>query len=106
MKRNLIAIFIVFAFFTRLNAQWNLTGNTGTTPGTNFLGTTDAKALMFKVNNQRSGYIDYNSNKANTSFGYKALININGSSLGGNSAFGYQSLFMNTGGSFNTAIGQ
>ena len=30
---------------------WGLTGNSGTTPGTNFIGTTDNKALEFKVNN-------------------------------------------------------
>ena len=31
--------------------SWNLTGNSGTTPPTNFLGTKDAKALVFKTNN-------------------------------------------------------
>ncbi|MFT3822667.1 MAG: Ig-like domain-containing protein [Chitinophagaceae bacterium] len=30
---------------------WELTGNSGTTPGTNFIGTTDAKKLVFKTNN-------------------------------------------------------
>ena len=30
---------------------WSLTGNAGTTSGTNFLGTTDAIALVFKTNN-------------------------------------------------------
>jgi len=29
---------------------WSLTGNTGTTPGTNYVGTTDAKALVLKTN--------------------------------------------------------
>jgi hypothetical protein len=32
---------------------WSLAGNAGTTPGTNFLGTTDNQALEIKVNNQR-----------------------------------------------------
>lgn len=32
-------------------AQWSLSGNSGTTPGTNFLGTKDAKDLIFKTNN-------------------------------------------------------
>lgn len=36
---------------------WRLSGNAGTTTGTNFLGTTDAQNLMFKVNNVESGYI-------------------------------------------------
>lgn len=32
-------------------AGWGLAGNAGTTPGTNFIGTTDNKSLEFKVNN-------------------------------------------------------
>jgi trimeric autotransporter adhesin len=32
---------------------WRLTGNTGTTPGTNFLGTTDDQPLEIRVNNAR-----------------------------------------------------
>src|SRR5690554_1158560 len=31
--------------------KWDLSGNAGTTPGTNFLGTTDNKDLYFKTNN-------------------------------------------------------
>ncbi|SFV32080.1 beta strand repeat-containing protein [Thermoflavifilum thermophilum] len=31
--------------------SWHLTGNSGTTPGTNFLGTTDNNDLVFKTNN-------------------------------------------------------
>lgn len=33
------------------NTSWDLEGNAGTTPGTNFLGTTDNKNLLFKTNN-------------------------------------------------------
>ena len=33
--------------------QWSLTGNAGTTPGVNFLGTTDNQPLEVKVNNSR-----------------------------------------------------
>ncbi|NNV55491.1 tail fiber domain-containing protein [Limnovirga soli] len=80
---------------------WLLTGNAGTSPAANFLGTTDAQALIFKVNNQLSGSLDYSST-ANTSFGYKTLVsntNFN------NSAFGYQALFSNTTGGYNTAVG-
>ncbi|MEA3336764.1 MAG: hypothetical protein U9R25_12690 [Chloroflexota bacterium] len=32
---------------------WSLTGNTGTTSGTHFLGTSDNQALELCVNNQR-----------------------------------------------------
>jgi len=37
---------------------WNLIGNAGTTPGTNFLGTTDNQALELKVNNKRAMRIE------------------------------------------------
>lgn len=33
------------------SSDWNITGNTGTTAGTNFIGTTDAKDLVLKTNN-------------------------------------------------------
>lgn len=33
------------------NNDWSLTGNTGTTAGTNFLGTTDSQDLVLKTNN-------------------------------------------------------
>ena len=80
--------------------EWHLTGNTGTTPGTNFLGTTDAKALMFKVKNQRSGYID--SVTANTSFGYLALRN---PTQNNNAAFGFKAAYSISTGVYNTAVG-
>lgn len=35
-------------------AGWSLTGNAGTTPGMNFVGTTDNQALEFKVNGLRA----------------------------------------------------
>lgn len=42
---------LVFASI-QLNAQsWSLTGNSGTNPPTNFLGTKDSKALVIKTNN-------------------------------------------------------
>lgn len=44
---------------------WTLTGNAGTTPGTNFIGTTDANDIVFKANNNVISRI-YNSSK-NTS---------------------------------------
>lgn len=81
---------------------WSLTGNSGTSATTNFLGTTDAVSLNFKVNNYKSGLIDYTAN-SNTGFGYKTL---NGNTTGSdNSAFGYNVLQANTTGSENTAVG-
>ncbi len=57
MKRSNITYFIAGCFLLLVagtqtaNAQWSLTGNAGTTPGNNFLGTTDTKALYFKTKN-------------------------------------------------------
>ena len=45
-------VVIAIVFYTQIvQAQWSLTGNGGTTPGTNFVGTTDANALYFKTQN-------------------------------------------------------
>ncbi|HTA82650.1 MAG TPA: hypothetical protein VK783_06955 [Bacteroidia bacterium] len=46
-KAVTLALFMTIAGSS--NAQWSITGNTGTTPGTNFLGTTDAKDLVLKT---------------------------------------------------------
>lgn len=40
---------------------WGLTGNAGTTAGTNFIGTTDAQALVIKQNNTQVGRFNTNS---------------------------------------------
>ena len=83
------------------SSGWNLTGNSGTTPGTNFIGTTDENDLVFKINNQEAGRI--NLANSNTSLGYQSLYsNTTGSK---NTANGYQTLYLNTSGSYNTAFG-
>jgi hypothetical protein len=41
---------------------WSLTGNSGTDPTTNFIGTTDAKDLIFKTNNSESIRVTSNGN--------------------------------------------
>ena len=55
MKNKFLQInaVIVFAFVTLTTAaqSWNLTGNNGTAPGTNFIGTKDNKAFVFRTNN-------------------------------------------------------
>ncbi|HRC32851.1 MAG TPA: tail fiber domain-containing protein [Bacteroidia bacterium] len=84
----------------KTTAGWGLNGNSGTSI-TNFIGTKDAKPLQFKVNNQLSGKLDYSAN-ANTSYGYKTLINNTGVN---NTALGYQSLGSTTTGGYNTAVG-
>jgi hypothetical protein len=49
---------------------WSLTGNAGTNPGTNFLGTTDNQALEFKVNNARALRLEPNATSPNIIGGY------------------------------------
>jgi trimeric autotransporter adhesin len=44
--------------FCALPCYWNLTGNAGTVPGLNFLGTTDNQPLTLKVNNSVALRID------------------------------------------------
>jgi hypothetical protein len=78
---------------------WKLTGNGGTTAGTNFIGTTDNIDLIIKRNNFTSGRIGL----LNTAFGYKNLSAI----ISGdeNTAFGSETLAKNTNGSNNTGVG-
>ena len=82
-------------------AGWSLTGNAGTNPSTNFIGTTDAQTLYFKVNNSLAGHIDLSSN--NTAFGLGSLPS--GTIGVTNTAFGFNSLSANTTGYANTAQG-
>jgi hypothetical protein len=87
---------------TQKSKGWSLTGNSGTDTAINFLGTIDAQPLIFKVNNQKSAYLDYDF-PANTSFGYQSLVY---NTIGEyNTAAGFNALFKNTTGSFNTANG-
>ncbi len=44
---------------------WLLTGNSGTTPGTNYVGTSDNVALVFKVNNERALRLEPNATSPN-----------------------------------------
>ncbi|MEO7311798.1 MAG: tail fiber domain-containing protein [Chitinophagaceae bacterium] len=82
---------------------WALTGNAGTNPATNFIGTTDAQPLVIKVNDVRAGVIDYDLAKGNVALGYQSLIaNITGFF---NTATGYRSLYSNQTGGRNTANG-
>lgn len=120
MKNRYILLSITFLniFFVSTKAQWSLTGNSITS--TNFLGSTNAQPLVLKVNNSRSGLIDYDGTKANTIFGYQGLLanttGVNNVALGfqgltgntsgdNNIAVGYHSLYSNTTGNLNLAIG-
>lgn len=121
---------------TGAGSGWGLTGNSGTVPGTNFIGTTDENALRFRINNAWAGEIhpitanvylgigageSTTSGQANTAIGEHALSgNTDGSfntSAGyfalavngsgvNNSAFGAYALTSNTAGTGNTAVGR
>src|SRR5215471_12745624 len=100
MKKTLTLLAILYFNVQLLNAQsWLLTGNAGTNSSTNFLGTTDAKALSFRVNNKQSGRIDFSPAKANTSFGFQTLQVVTGNN---NAAVGFKASFLNAGGNFNS----
>lgn len=103
---------------------WQTTGNSGTTPASNFLGTTDDQDLVFKRFGVRAGFIG-NPNTAtgnmNTSFGANSLLipaatGIRNVAIGTNVlpvnttgnrniSIGDQSMFSNIGGTENTVIG-
>lgn len=88
------------SFTISANNLWNTKGNAGTSSGTNYIGTNDTAALVFKVNNQIAGYIGYYS--SSTSLGYLAL---NNPAITSNTAIGSLVLAQNTSGYANTGTG-
>ena len=99
-------------------AFWSTSGNIGTNPPTHFIGTFDDKALVFKVNNVKSGLIDHANHSV--SLGYEALFSntgLNNTAIGGdalynnassgtdNVAVGGFTLGNNNSGIFNVAVG-
>ncbi|HEY4289598.1 MAG TPA: tail fiber domain-containing protein [Puia sp.] len=87
---------------------WLLKGNSNTTDGVNFLGTTNDVPLSIRVNNRPAGRID--SARGNTFWGYGAglLVSKEGfpGNIGGlNTAIGHQAMYSNTSGNTNAATG-
>lgn len=82
---------------------WDKQGNS--IDGTDFIGSTNGVSLVFKVNNLRSGLIDYNF--GNTLFGYRAGVALTPSGSQGvnNLAQGNQAMQATTTGSYNVALG-
>jgi hypothetical protein len=78
---------------------WSLTGNSGTSISTDFIGTTDNVDLQFRRNNQVAGQIG----TYNTSYGLNSIFS-NTTGLN-NTAIGVNSLYSNTSGGFNVASG-
>ncbi|HMC98811.1 MAG TPA: hypothetical protein VKH37_01615, partial [Ferruginibacter sp.] len=72
-RKIFLTLTLTIGILSMSNGQnWAITGNASTNPPTHFLGTTDAKALVFKVNNSFSGLLDYNVSTANTTFGFQS----------------------------------
>lgn len=92
--------------FDGASNDWSMSGNSGTTAGTHFIGNTDNVPFQIRVNNQLSGHISGEGSTGNfsTSFGYQA-----GKSLTtgySNVAVGHKALLNNTTGFDNVAIGE
>jgi hypothetical protein len=56
--------------YCALPCYWNLVGNSGTTAGVNFVGTTDNQPLELKVNSQRAFRLEPTTNSPNVVGGY------------------------------------
>lgn len=75
MKKIIFLLGIISSL--SISAQsWSLTGNAGTTPGTNFIGTTDNKDLVFKVSNNFEVIRLSNFPNYNLIFAGRAVFNI------------------------------
>jgi len=84
---------------------WKLTGNAGTNPGTNFLGTTDNQALEFRVNNARALRLEPNDDSPNLIGGYSGnsvTAGVYGATIGGGGSDGYTNVVT---GAFSTVGG-
>lgn len=72
-------------------SNWSLTGNSGTTPGSNFLGTTDNQALELRVNNARALRLEPHATSPNLIGGYSGnsvTAGVYGATIGGGGASG------------------
>ena len=72
--------------------SWQATGNTGTTPGTNYLGTSDNQALELKVDGTRALRLEPNGQSPNLLLGHSAnwvTNGVYGAALGGGGSGGW-----------------
>ena len=90
---------------TASTSGWNLTGNSGTTPGTHFIGTTDNNALELKVDNARAlrlEPIEISPNLIGGYLGNTVSPGIYGATIGGG---GQNGNVNNIGGNYSTVAG-
>ncbi|WP_415326545.1 beta strand repeat-containing protein [Chryseobacterium sp. MMS23-Vi53] len=81
------------------STAWNTTGNAGTTPGTNYVGTSDNQNLIFKRNNVQAGMLT----TSNTAFGVSSIPTA--ATGADNLALGAGTLPVLTTGASNAALG-
>lgn len=63
----------------RANPAWDLLGNTGTDPAINFIGTTDAKDIVFRTNNtEKLRVVDRTFTRIDTTMDYGFYVNSGG----------------------------
>lgn len=90
--------------------SWSLLGNTATTPGVSFIGTTDSQPLVFKTNNIEKlrltvgGRLDFSNTVGGGSNLFVEAGNDSASGIG-NTGVGFANLVSLTSGSYNTAFG-
>jgi hypothetical protein len=86
------------------NVGWSINGNSNTSAGTNFVGTSNQQGLTFKVNNVQAGFLGLTASSDATSFGVNSnavfqstAIGSGAQATGSNSslAVGYQALALN-----------
>ncbi len=86
---------------------WGLTGNSGTNPAVDFIGTSDSTDLHFRVNGQPAGVVEVNRVAPNVGLGIGVLANNDTAynSANSNVGMGWYALNENTEGSDNTGLG-
>src|SRR5690348_9045562 len=115
MKKCLLFLNASLFFLAAQSQSWSLTGNAGTNPNLNFIGTKDNVALRLRVNNNYAGEINFSNGKTCIGYGagqggpgtYSVAIGylaLNTNPAYENIAVGAYSLEYNTG-SYNSAVG-
>lgn len=84
--------------------NWGITGNTGMSIATNFIGNVDNAPLGIRVNNVRTGYFGTESGDRSVHLGYEAGLS-NSVASGQNVSIGYKAFRNGTTGIGNIAIG-
>lgn len=78
----------VFGSSGPTGSGWALTGNSGTAPGTHYIGTSDNNDLMFKVNNTTAGYLGQTGSSEAVTFGVTSSAGYRSTAIGYNAISG------------------